>query len=297
MKIFMTGVTGYIGGAVAAKLVERGIEVSGLVRGQAKADQLRDLGITLVTGDLDNSDLLAHEAHNADGVINTADSDHRGAVEAFIKGLAGTNKPLLHTSGTGLFADNAQGEYATDKIYDDVTPFTLEADDFSDRAAIDQLVRDAASFGVRSVVLCNTNIYGWGKGIHRESIQVPWLIREAKKNGVANYIGKGAGIWSNVHIDDLAELYLLALEKAPAGSFYFVENGEASFGDTARSIAKRFKLPEPRSWPVEEATEKAGHIYAYLFGSNSRVRAKRARTELGWTPKHTSLLEWIEQEA
>jgi nucleoside-diphosphate-sugar epimerase len=297
MAIFITGATGFIGGAIAAKLVERGIEVRGLVRDEGKAKQLAELGIVPVLGNLDDSVLLIKEARASEGVINTADSDHRKAVEAIIQGLEGSNKPLLHTSGTGLFADNAQGEYATEQIYDDMTPFKLEADDFSDRAEIDQMVRDAADLGIRSAVLCNTNIYGWGKGVHPESIQVPWLIREAKKHNEASYIGKGASIWSNVHIDDLADLYLLAYVKATAGSFYFVENGEASFLDTAKAIAKRFNLPGPNSWTVEEATEKAGQIYAFLFGSNSRVRAIRARTELGWQPKHASLTDWIEQEA
>lgn len=297
MALFITGTTGYIGGTIAARLVAAGRDVRGLVRDEAKAKQLAALGITPVLGNLDDTELLIQEARASDGVINAADSDHRKAVEALIEGLSGSNKPLLHTSGTGLFADDARGEYASEQIYDDLTPFTLEPDAMSDRAAIDQLVLDAAGRGVRSVVLCNTNIYGWGKGLHPESIQIPWLMREARKNRAVYYVGKGASIWSNVHIDDLVELYLAALEKAPTGRFYFVENGETSFLETAHAIARRLSLPEPQSWTVEEAAEQAGFIYAFLFGSNSRVRAKRARLELNWQPKHASLPEWIEQEA
>ncbi|SDF24995.1 Nucleoside-diphosphate-sugar epimerase [Mucilaginibacter pineti] len=305
MKIFMTGVSGYIGGAIAAKLIENGIEVRGLVREQEKAGLLAARGITPVLGSLDDSDLLTQEARSSDGVINTADSDHRGAIKALIEGLAGSDKPLLHTSGTGLYADDAKGEYRSKVIYDDSSKLTPEppADEDENggpggnRAAIDQLVRDAGKRGIRSVVLCNTNIYGWGNGIKRESIQVPWLIREAIKIESANYIGKGENIWSNVHIDDLVDLYILALEKAVAGSFLFVENGETSFADTAEAIAKRFNLEGPRSWSVEQATEQCGFIYAFLFGSNSRVRSIRARAELNWQPKGKSLSEWIETEA
>lgn len=305
MRIFMTGVSGYIGGAIAAKLIEKGIEVRGLVRGQEKAGMLAARGIIPVLGSLEDSDLLIQEAKSSDGVINAADSDHRGAVEALIKGLKGSNKPLLHTSGTGLYADDAKGEYASKIIYDDssdLIPTPPPDEDENEgpggnRAAIDQLVRDAAQSGIRSIVLCNTNIYGCGNGIKRESIQVPWLIREAIKIGSANYIGKGENIWSNVHIDDLVDLYVLALEKAVAGSFFFVESGETSFADTAGAIAKRFNLEGPRSWSVEQATEQCGFIYAFLFGSNSRVRSVRARAELNWQPKDKSLPEWIKTEA
>jgi uncharacterized protein YbjT (DUF2867 family) len=116
MKIFMTGVSGYIGGAIAAKLIENGIEVRGLVREKEKAGMLAVRGITPVLGSLGDSDLLTQEARSSDGVINTADSDHRGAIEALIEGLAESDKPLLHTSGTGLYADDAKGGYPSPEV-------------------------------------------------------------------------------------------------------------------------------------------------------------------------------------
>ena len=46
-----------------------------------------------------------------------------------------------------------------------------------------------------------------------------------------------------------------------------------------------------------EAAERWGKLRAYYtFGSNSRVRAKRARNELGWALRHGSMLTWIEKE-
>ncbi len=78
------------------------------------------------------------------------------------------------------------------------------------------------------IVLCHSLIYGQGQGINAESIQVPGLIELAKKTGKASHIGKGENIWSHVHIDDVAQLYLLAIENSPAGSFFYVENGKAS---------------------------------------------------------------------
>jgi len=110
-------------------------------------------------------------------------------------------------------------------------------------------------------------------------------------------VGKGVNRWSNVHIEDVVELYLRALERAPAGSFYFVENGEASYAEIGTAIAHRLGLGPVQSWSVEEASQEWGEGHArYSFGSNSRVRAVRAREELGWAPKHASVTEWIEHD-
>src|SRR6267143_171154 len=106
------------------------------------------------------------------------------------------------------------------------------------RAAIDQAVFDAATQGVRSVVIRPTMIYGEGRGSRKESAQVPALIDNAKKAGVGLHIGKGENIWANVHIDDVTELYLLALQKAPAGALYYAENGEELLKNVAASISR-----------------------------------------------------------
>lgn len=110
------------------------------------------------------------------------------------------------------------------------------------------------------------------------------------------HVGKGLNIWSNVHVEDVADIYRLAVN-APAGSFYFAENGEASYRDICAAIARRLKLDGPQTWPFEEAARELGeNSAAYTFGSNSRVRGKRTRSELGWQPKHTSATRWIEAE-
>jgi nucleoside-diphosphate-sugar epimerase len=125
-------------------------------------------------------------------------------------------------------------------------------------------------------------------------VQVPFLAANARDKGVVQIVGRGLNVWSNVHIDDVVDLFLLALTKAPAGAFYFAENGEASFGDIGAAIAKRLGLGSVEALPPEVAAERWGESKAYFtLGSNSRVRAQRARRELGWAPRHVSLLDWI----
>src|SRR5262249_20138973 len=113
---FITGATGFIGGAVAARLIADGHAVRGLVRDQAKAAAVAALGIAPVIGALDDTALLEAEARAAEGVVNAASSDHLAAVEALLAGLAGSAKPLLHTSGSSIVGDEAMGE-PSDRIF------------------------------------------------------------------------------------------------------------------------------------------------------------------------------------
>jgi nucleoside-diphosphate-sugar epimerase len=296
LNIFITGANGFIGGSIAAGLVRAGHHVTGLIRKPEQAAELERLGITPVIGSLDDRELLIAQAQAADAVINAASSDHRGAVEALIEGLAGSNKPFLHTSGSSIVGDASGGEAGAAAIYHEDSLPEPTADKAA-RVAIDRLVLDAAKRGVRSAVLCNTLIYGHGAIKGSASVQLPRLIRQAQKSDVVRHVGSGGNIWSNVHIDDVVELYRLALEKTPAGTFYFVESGEASFREMSAAIAEALGLGAPQDWPLEEAKNEWGYEMAsYGLGSNSRVRGSRARELLGWTPKRSSVIDWIKQD-
>ncbi len=158
---FLTGATGYIGGSVAAALVKNGHEVKGLVRTKENAARLAERGVIPVLGDLDDSDLLAAEARASDGVINTANADHSGAAAALIAGLEGSNKPLVHTSGSSIVGDDARGMFRSDKIFDDNTPLIVHPMKQA-RRDIDLMVLKAAERGIRSAVICPSLIYGLG---------------------------------------------------------------------------------------------------------------------------------------
>ncbi|MGJ7517716.1 NAD-dependent epimerase/dehydratase family protein [Pseudomonas baetica] len=295
MNVFVTGAAGFIGGSIATGLIKAGHRVTGLVRNAEQADELRALGITPVIGTLDDSALLAEQARAADAVINAASSDHRGAVQALLNALRGSNKVLLHTSGSSIVGD-ASGGKSSDVIYfeDNLPEPTV---DKAARVAIDNLILGAAKDGVNSAVICNTLIYGHSLGVHRDSVQLPRLLKQARQSGVVRHVGSGRNIWSNVHIEDVVSLYLLALTKNIPGTFYFVESGEASFIDMTTAMAHALNLGEPQDWPLKEAEAEWGYEMAnYGLGSNSRVRGKKARELLGWVPKRTSVVEWILKE-
>ncbi|MFE1933773.1 NAD-dependent epimerase/dehydratase family protein [Streptomyces sp. NPDC059474] len=301
MHVFVTGASGYIGGTVAVRLLRAGHQVSGLTRDPAKAGQLARLGIEPVLGSLDDADLLAARARRADAVVNAADSDHRAAVETLIAALAGSGKALIHTSGSSTVGTGTEGE-ASEAIHgeDVLDPGSRWEPDHPIRAArvaIDRLVLGAAERGVRSAVLCDSLIYGHGRGPGRDSVLIAALVRQARAGGVVRHVGPGRNIWSTVHVDDVADLYLLALEKTLPGAFYFVENGEESFGTIAEAIARSLGLPGPRPWDPDAPDNVWDPQFArHALGSNSRVRAGRARALLGWDPRHRSITDWILRE-
>ena len=295
MNVFVTGAAGFIGGSIATGLVQAGHTVTGLVRSAEQADELKALGMNAVIGTLDDSQLLAQQARAADAVINAASSDHRGAVAALLGALRGSNKVFLHTSGSSIVGDASGGKSSDDIYYEDNLPEPTV--DKADRVAIDNLVLAAAQDGVNSAVICNTLIYGHSLGVNRDSVQLPRLLKQARKSGVVRHVGTGQNIWSNVHIEDVVALYQLALTKNVPGTFYFVESGEASFIDMTTAMAEALNLGEPQDWPLQDAEAEWGYEMAnYGLGSNSRVRGKHARDLLGWTPKRTSVVEWIRNE-
>ncbi|MEG5265539.1 NAD-dependent epimerase/dehydratase family protein [Pseudomonas sp. JDS28PS106] len=295
MNIFITGAAGFIGGSIATGLARRGHEVTGLVRSAEQAEELKALGITPVIGTLEDSELLTRQARAADGVINAASSDHRGAVLALIEGLKGSSKPFLHTSGSSIVGDASGGQGGGQIYYEGQLPEATP--DKAARVAIDDLVIASAKEGVRSAVLCNTLIYGKSLGVNRDSVQLPRLLKQARKSGVVRHVGPGENVWSNVFIEDVVDLYALALEKTPAGTFYFVESGEASFVDMSNAMAEAMGLGKAQAWPLKDAEAEWGYEMAnYGLGSNSRVRGKNARELLGWAPKRTSVIDWIRND-
>lgn len=293
MKVFCTGASGYIGGSVATHLVAAGHQVTGLVRTTEKADMVRARGIQPLLGMLDDAECLVQAAQAADIVINAANADHHGAVAALLGALAGSDKLFIHTSGSSIVGTRARG-HRSDAIFDEsstITPTPARAA----RVALNNLILSYRDKGCRPVIICPSLIYGIGRGTEQHSMQVPLLIRLARKRGCAAYAGPGENIWSNVHIDDLVMLYALAIDKAPAGAFYFAENGENSMREVCEAINRMLGYAgAPTQMSMAEAASEWGEGVAEdTMASNSRVRAVKAR-QLGWKPKARSLIEEIE---
>jgi uncharacterized protein YbjT (DUF2867 family) len=117
MRIFVTGAIGYIGGSVAERLIASGHQVVGLARSAESIPLLKDRGMESVLGTLDDPEIITKAAHEADAVIHAASADHPGSVVTLIAALEGSGKTLITTTGSGIVADSAAGEYVGSVFY------------------------------------------------------------------------------------------------------------------------------------------------------------------------------------
>lgn len=284
-RVLVTGAVGYIGQAVAQRLQLGGHAVSGLARSAPGLKALAARGIDPVHGDLDDVALLERLAREFDAVVDTATADHAESTAAFLRGLEGSGKTYLRTSGTGVYTDLAHGA-ASDRVFTETTPHT-PAEVVATRYASDFDVQAAAERGIRTVVIRPSMIYGDGA-----SEQLPLLIRRAIIAHRSIYVGAGENRWSNVYLPDLAEVYALALEAAPAGSIYNIGADEARMADIAEAVGVLTGSGPAVSCAPEEAFESFGRRWVEVaLSSNSRVDSAKARTELGWVPAGPSLLD------
>lgn len=296
MRILVTGATGYIGGSVATRLLAQGHHVVGLARTEVSAENLKKRGIEPLTGSLTDHGVLARAARTVDGVINAANADNPFVVHAILPQLRGSGKLFIQTSGTSVVGTYDEGE-PSERIFNEDTPFTPMPEKAM-RVAIDRQVLGSALDGVRSVVIRPSLVYGRGIGVEGASVQIPKLIEQAKASGVARHIGRGLNVWSHVHIQDVVDLFLLALNTAPAGSLFYAENGEAPFRTMVETISRMLGLGgKTEPWTIEEAVTALGPGAHLSFGSNSRVEAVKARKVLGWAPSGPALFDEIESGA
>lgn len=297
MKVFLTGATGYIGSVVAEKLQAVGHSIIGLARNEAAAERLVKRNIKPFLGDLENPEQLADAARQADGVIHTAlihDFDNWASainsdcqvIEAFTNALAGTDKPLIATSDTSVLGDT--GAEIMDEDYPIATSFLL-----AERAKAETAVIRASQQNIRSVVLrLPLYIYGRGGG----TSYVPMRLQEAQKIGVVHYVAPGEHRVSAANVDDVAQLYILALEKAPAGSIF---HAATESGVSEKAIAQAIGHVvgcRIEGISLEQATLKWGRGIAAFFSINNQISAKKAMRQLGWNPQAAlSLLDDIAQ--
>jgi nucleoside-diphosphate-sugar epimerase len=180
MKVFLTGATGYIGGAIAEKLQEYGHEVLGLARSESSAAKLRERGYSAHPGDLNDLASLAQGAREADGVIHAAATDghtHYAALSAILPAIAGTGKPLVYTSGSLIY-----GETGPEPIDED-TPVSGEHVHFH---VIDEALIFDKKWEVRPSAIRVPLAFGRGGG----NLQLQ-LIDMARQLGKAAYVAPG----------------------------------------------------------------------------------------------------------
>ena len=291
MRVFVTGATGFIGSAVVRELLDAGHEVLGLARSDQGAASLMALGAQVHRGDLNDLDSLQSGAAASDGVIHTAynhdftvsrmdaaQADRR-AITAMAEAIAGSNRPLVITSGTGV---RPAGQIATED--------TAPSSDRTGRYATEEAAMAFVERGVRVAVVCFP-LSVHGRGDHGF---VPILINIARTKGVSAYPGDGSNRWPAVHRLDAAHLFRLAVESAPPGArLHGVGEEGIPVREIAEVIGRHLNVPVT-SIPVEEANEHFGFLGAF-FSLDAPASSALTQQLMGWHPVQPGLIADLDE--
>lgn len=218
-KVFIIG-PGFIGWNVVDLLVAEGYQVTGLVRRKGHADGIEASGAAAVMGDLNDKALITEQAAAHDIVIHTATADHLPSVDAVLDGVKmraakGQATTFIHTSGTSVLDDGANGQFKSDKVYHDSNHSEIDSvPDGAPHREIDlAIVKAQKDLGEKAklAIMIPPLIYGFNPAHKRLTIQIPTLTRFALKHGYAAHVGKGEPVESNIHVMDLARAYIVLL--------------------------------------------------------------------------------------
>ncbi|KAH7155415.1 hypothetical protein B0J13DRAFT_618865 [Dactylonectria estremocensis] len=328
-KVFLTGATGFIGGAVLAQLHDDhpDYDLTLFVRNEERGRPIaaKYPNVSFVYGNLDDSAVIEKAAAEADIVIHTANSaDDAPSAKAIAKGIAAghtAEKPgyWIHLSGTGILTwyDSEHKRFGEapvpEETYNDLEGIDrlLNLPDNAPHRDIDKIVQAASSDAVKILIVGPPTIYGTGRGlVNSRSVQVPNLARATFQFGYAPIVGSGKTEWDNVHIDDLAKLFVKFVEASQDPSkrdnpevfgrkgYYFARQSSHKWSDVATWIAeeasRRGYAPglTTKSVPQEDVTG-TGLVSAATWGANSKGEAERAKKYLGWEPAAIDLKETI----
>ncbi len=286
MRVFLTGATGFIGSHVVPELLARGHQVLGLTRSDAGARRLEAVGVDVHRGDLEQPETLASGAAAADAVIHCA-FDHNFAsffentqkdernIAAMGEALAGTQKPILITSGVGI-GTPLNGGPATEDVLNPRHANPRIATELAGAALM------ARRIDVRTIRLPQVH------DTSKAGLITP-LVTEARRAGAVAYLGEGQTRWAAAHVSDVAKLYVLALEKGEPGARYHASVEE---GVTARAIAE--VIGEGTGLPVRSvAADEVQHYFGWMApfaGLDMTASNAWTRARLGWEATGPDLL-------
>jgi nucleoside-diphosphate-sugar epimerase len=291
MRVFLTGATGFIGSAIIPELINAGHQVLGLTRSDAGARSLAAAGAEVHRGDLEDLESLRSGAAKADGVIHCA-FDHdfsnfvancekdKRAIEALGTALAGSDRPLVITSATGM-GSAVHGQPATEDVFNTSHPNPRIATEITGAAM--------SAAGVNVSVVRLPQVHDTVKqGLITPAVEI------ARAKRVSAYVGDGQNRWPAAHIRDVARLYRLALEKHEAGARYnaVAEEGIA-VRDIAEVIGRGLKVPVVSLSPEEAA----GHFgwLAPFAGMDLPASSTQTQARLGWHPTGPGLIADLER--
>jgi len=286
MRIFLTGATGFIGAAIVPELINAGHHVIGMTRSDAGAQALIDAGAEVHRGTLEDPESLRSGAAKADAVIHTA-FDHdfsrfvencekdKRAIAALGSVLAGSDRPLIITSGTGM-GSGEHGQPATEDVFNISHPNPRIASEMAGNALLEA--------GVNVSVVRLPQVHNPFK----QGLISP-LVAIAREKGVCAFVGEGRNRWPAGHLSDVARLYRLAVEKRQQGARYHAVGEEGvSSREIAEALGRGLNLPVVSIGP-DEAASHFGWM-AMFVGLDMPASSVQTQARLNWHPTGPTLI-------
>jgi nucleoside-diphosphate-sugar epimerase len=290
MNVLIFGASGYIGKHTTRRLLEDGHTVTGFVRNEQSAETVRSLGAETIVGSLDNSAAIVAALESSDAILWLAQlslSEEKRLIGDFLGVLKQTEKTLIFVGGASVLSIPTEGRWI-DKCFAETDSF-IPRRELAIRAETENSVRIGSQIGVRSIVVRPPLVYG-----HGGCKVISDLYHSARTTGDVCYVGPGLNAYSSVHVEDLAHLLSLVLQRGTAGGLYHCVAAEASFRSMAETIAASLGVGT-RSVSVAQAQDIWDRFSGTtVFSSCCRVRSPIARAELGWAP-HNSRSNILEE--
>lgn len=289
MKLFITGATGYIGFNVATTFRRAGYEVWGLTRNQKKAQLLARNEINPILGSLQEPDSFKAVAAQSDVIIHAAidyQTDTAGLDKATVQTLLEAARPssepktLIYTSGVWVHG-NSNGRPITEQM----PPAPVQA--VAWRPAVEQLVLNAA--GVDGIVIRPGVVYGQSGGL------TGLWFAAGSNSDLVQIVGDGYNHWAMVHVDDLAQGYLRAVQNGAGGQvFNLVDSSRSTVMQMAGAAAQAAGNTRPLEFiPLDKAAQEMGPL-AEALALDQVVDATKATRLLNWQPKHKGFIAGVD---
>jgi dihydroflavonol-4-reductase len=310
MKVFVTGGTGFIGGHVVRKLRERGDDVVALVRTPQKARALEELGCELVPGSLADADSIRDGMAGCDAVIHGAaiyevgipESEHRAMYEANVVGTETVLRAALdakvpkvaYISTVAAFG-NTKGEVVDEGYEHPGTAYTSYYE--QTKVEAHRLAkRMIAEDGLPAILVQPGGVYGPNdhSALGRQMNQFL-----AGRLPLLPFPETG---FNMVHVEDVAEGVLLALDKGRSGEAYVMGGQITTMRDMMDTLARvADRKPPKRTMPtgVLKAMAPFGPVVGKIMGQGPNLRElistadnvtywarhDKAMAELGYSPR------------
>lgn len=257
MKLFVTGATGFIGGALARRAVAAGHEVTALVRDPSRAGQLRALGVRVVRGDVTKAQALPDAMDDHDAVFHFAAwyeigiprREHDRMYEINVTGtvnvLTAAKKAdvarVLHCSSAPAWFGKTDGQVANESFTRHSPPVSVYE---RTKIIAHERAAEAARSGLPVTILLPTAVYG------PDDPNITGLLLRLYRSGWLKAFPAPDAGFSWVHVDDVAAGAMAALERGRAGESYILGGDNLTFRELFAVLERAWGIPAPRFLPA-----------------------------------------------